>query len=377
MSAKRRRRPGPPRAERPSPAPDSIGFWVAQHLEWMRVHNYSERTVTTREPWLAAFVSWCDARGIERPADVTKPVVESYQRHLFYHRKKNGRPLSFGSQKTRLVPIKLFFKWLTKSNVILSNPASELELPRAERRLPKHVLTVAEAERVLAQVDVAEPLGVRDRAILETLYSTGMRRMEVLGLGLYDVDQERGTVMIRQGKGHKDRVVPIGERALAWIDKYLNDVRPGFVVAQHETTLFLTHLGEPIVAGYLTHRVREYVAAAALGKTGACHLFRHTMATLMLEGGADVRFIQEMLGHANLETTEIYTRVSIGKLKAIHAATHPSAKLERPVADANGRPDAPADDGREELLSSLAAEAADEDCDGESGENDGDGATRG
>ncbi|MEW6747663.1 MAG: tyrosine-type recombinase/integrase, partial [Planctomycetota bacterium] len=229
----------------------------------------------------------------------------------------------------RLVPVRAYFKWLTRQNVLLANPASELELPRLEKRLPKHVLTASEAELVLLQADVRDPLGVRDRAILETLYSTGIRRMEVIGLGLFDLDVERGTVMVRQGKGKKDRMIPIGERAVAWIEKYVTDVRPSLVVEPDEGTLFLTNTGESFTPNRLTQLVRNYVDQAAIGKRGACHLFRHTMATIMLENGADIRFIQEMLGHAELSTTQIYTQVSIKKLKEIHTATHPSARVRR------------------------------------------------
>jgi integrase/recombinase XerD len=202
-----------------------------------------------------------------------------------------------------------FAGW-SKQNLILYNPASELELPKLEKRLPKHVLSAAEAELVLNQDEVTDPLGVGNRAILETLYSTGMRRMQVIGLKLFDVDAERGTVMVRQGKGKKDRMIPIGERAVAWIEKYLADVRPSLVVEPDAGVLFLTNLGEAFMPNRLTQLVRDYVDAANLGKRGACHLFRHTMATLMLEGGADIRFIQEMLGHAELSTTQIYTQVS-------------------------------------------------------------------
>ena len=219
--------------------------------------------------------------------------------------------------------------WLVRQNYLLANPASELELPKLEKRLPKHVLTIAEADCVLCQPDTDGDLGVRDRAILETLYSTGMRRMELIGLCIYDLDVDRGTIMIRQGKGKKDRMVPIGERALDWIDRYVTDVRPTLVLEPDNGTLYLTSQGEAFSPNRLTQLARTYVNAAELGKTGACHLFRHTMATLMLEGGADVRFIQEMLGHASLETTQIYTQVSIRRLKQIHAMTHPSAKRGR------------------------------------------------
>jgi integrase/recombinase XerD len=183
---------------------------------------------------------------------------------------------------------------------------------------------------------VNTPLGVRDRAILETLYSTGVRRMEVVNLRLYDLDHDRGTLIVRQGKGRKDRMVPIGERALAWIDRYLREVRPTLLSGDSAgEIIFLTKLGEPFSPDQMTTLVREYVDAADIGKKGSCHLWRHTAATLLHDAGADIRFIQAFLGHAKLTTTEIYTQVSIRQLKAIHAACHPSSKLKRP-----GEPDA-------------------------------------
>jgi integrase/recombinase XerD len=341
--------------------PDGFGRWMARHLEWMKIRNYSEATVAAREPWLVAFALWCEARGISRPRDVTKPILERYRRHLFYQRKANGRPLTFGSQHTRLAPLKLFFAWMTRENALLWNPASELDLPKVERRLPR-ALTIEEVESVLAQPDVTDVLGIRDRAILETLYATGMRRTECIRLALSDVDAERGTILIREGKGKKDRMLPIGERAIVAIERYLNDVRPSFLVDPRETTLFLTERGERLTRSYLSHRVGRYVRAANVGKQGACHLLRHTMATVMLEAGADVRFIQEMLGHANLETTEIYTRVSIRMLKAVYEATHPAAKATQPgrgAARTAGR--LPSEGAlQSQLFSSLAAEAREE-----------------
>jgi integrase/recombinase XerD len=242
----------------------------------------------------------------------------------------DGRPqLSFRTQHVRLTSVRGFFKWLTRQNALPSNPASELDLPRLPHRLPRDVLTAEEVERVLSQPDVRAPVGVRDRAILELLYSTGVRRSELVSLRLTDVDPERGTVMIREGKGRRDRMVPVGERALAWIERYTRDIRPELVVLPDCGALFLTTLGESLTPDYLTQQVRRFVLGAELGKSGSCHLFRHTMATLMLEGGADVRYIQEMLGHVHLDSTEVYTRVSIRKLRAIHEATHPGAKLAK------------------------------------------------
>jgi len=360
--------------------PDGLYAWMVRYLEALRVRNYSERTIENRESYLRFFIGWCEARSIGRPREVTKPIIDRYQRHLFHMRKENGKPLSFSSQVQRLTPVRGYFKWLTRQNVLLWNPASEIDLPRQEHRLPKHVLTIDEAETVMEQANVLDSLGLRDRAILETLYSTGIRRMEVIGLSVYDVDGERGTLMVRQGKGKKDRMVPIGERAVMWIEKYVRDARPHLVLPPDEGTLFLTQEGEAVSRERLTQLVREYVNAAETGKSGACHLFRHTCATLMLEGGADIRYIQEMLGHVELSTTQIYTRVSIRRLKAVHALTHPSAKLDRPDARANeerGEEGIPLlaaglehDDGDaarrasgesvDELMAALATEVADE-----------------
>jgi integrase/recombinase XerD len=357
---------GQRRPRRPPPAPEAsdpegLSAMLRGFLDHRRVRHYSEHTVATQEFQLVPFLDWCAERGITRPGEVTRPVLERYQRHLFHWRKANGRPLSFATQKARLMAVRSFFRWLARQHHIAYNPASELELPRTEHRLPQHVLTAPEAEQVIRQADVGDALGLRDRAILETLYSTGMRRMEVCGLALYDLDAERGTVVVRQGKGRKDRVIPIGARAVAWIERYLAEVRPSLVVEPDSGALFLSADGEPLTPDHLTGRVSRYVTAAALNKRGSCHLFRHTMATLMLEGGADVRFIQQMLGHRSLETTEIYTHVSIRTLKAIHTATHP-ARLERRPAGAAAEA-SPADElgaDREDLLAELATEAADE-----------------
>jgi integrase/recombinase XerD len=350
--------------------PRGLRALVARHLEWLTVANYSPRTVHVREIYFRIFLRWSDERAIGRPTEVTKPILERYQRWLYHYRKKDGRPLSFLGQHTHLVALRGFFRWLARQNLILYNPASDLVLPRLAKRLPKDVLTAAEAEAVINVPDVETELGVRDRAILETLYSTGIRKAELENLKLFDLDSERGTLAVRAGKGQKDRFVPIGERAIAWIEKYLVEVRPSFVVSPDEGFLFLEQRGGPFHSIHLTNLVRRYVEASGIAKHGACHLFRHTMATLMLEGGADIRFIQEILGHSLLTTTQIYTRVSIRKLKEIHTATHPAARLERRADGASivaeNSSDRDREDARggadpsEDLLSSLAAEAVEE-----------------
>jgi integrase/recombinase XerD len=301
---------------------------LEKHLEDLRVRNYSEYTVRNRRVHIKLFLDWCRERGIAEPVEVTRTVLESYQRHIFHYRKKDGSPLAFTGQQARLTPLRVWFRWLARQHYILHNPASELELPRTGMRLPKAVLSAAETEQVLAQTNIHDALGLRDRALLETLYSTGIRRLELVKLKRWDLDLERVTVTIRQGKGKKDRILPLGDRAAAWMRKYLDQARPQLAAEPDDHTVFVSNAGEALSLDYLTQLVRGYVEAAQVGKHGACHLFRHTMATLMHEGGADIRYIQAMLGHADLKTTEIYTHVAIRQLQAIHRATHP-AKLER------------------------------------------------
>jgi integrase/recombinase XerD len=181
-----------------------------------------------------------------------------------------------------------------------------------------------------------------------------MRRLELVNLTVHNIDQERGTVMIRQGKGKKDRLIPIGERALAWIERYKDSARPELLTGKDDGTLFLSPWGEAFQPNAMTTLVRHYVERSGVGKKGACHLFRHTMATLMLEGGADIRFIQAMLGHAELSTTEIYTQVSIRLLQSVHAATHPGRMPEA------GRHALDLDPTAEALLEALDREAEEE-----------------
>jgi integrase/recombinase XerD len=297
----------------------------------MEVAHYSDHTVRVHGIHVELFVDWCEERSLHQPEEVTMPVIERYQRYLFHYRqKKNGKPLTRHSQHSRLVSVRLFFRWLARTRRIPWNPAADLELPRlGPKTLPKQVLTAAEAELVMAQPDLEDPIGLRDRAMMETFYSTGIRRGELAKLKLSNVDVAKGTLIILQGKGKKDRVVPIGERAIAWIEKYVNEVRPLLAVEPDDGSLFLGAMGNSITPEGISQAMHRHVKGADIGKTGSCHLFRHTAATLMLENGADLRYIQEMLGHSSVETTQIYTRVSIKKLKQIHDATHPGARLKR------------------------------------------------
>ena len=303
---------------------ESMYYYLLRFTNDGKMLNLTDRTLETRSNCLCKFLRWCDDRGMGRPNQITKPILERYQRHLFLIRKPNGQPLSIAAQLSNLASVRAYFKWLAQKNHILYNPASDLQLPKMPKSLPKNILSASEVDLVLNQADISRAQGIRDRAMMEVLYSTGIRRMELSNLSISDINYNAGTLMVDQGKGKKDRLIPIGQRAIDWVLKYLYEVRPEWVIGDSGYYLFLSINGEALTPSWLSNLVTRYIKAADIGKTGSCHLFRHSMASMMMDNGADIRYIQTILGHASLETTQIYTHVSIGKLKEIHRATHPA-----------------------------------------------------
>lgn len=335
-SAKSMRRRASAEAAGDALAHNALTRYQAAFHEWEAVIGYSPRTIAAQKHAIGRFIAWADERGLGKPQDITRPILERYQRHVYHYRKHNGQPLTVSAQLGLILPLQAWFKWLTKQNHILYNPAADLDLPVRPKALPKGLLSIGQVEDVLNGCDTAKPEGLRMRAMLEVLYSTGIRRFELAGLKLFDVDVERGALMVRQGKGAKDRLVPVGERACAWVDKYLREVRPELVAGGDDYTLFIDDDGRGFTAERIGEIVKRQLVAAGIEHAGACHLFRVACATHMLENGADIRFIQSLLGHAKLDTTQIYTLVSLAKLKEVHNATHP-ARLHRST-DANSGP---------------------------------------
>ena len=302
---------------------DRFGFpvMINDFCDELAVEGQGIETVRVARCHLAKLVRWMANEGVTHPADVTKEMLERYQRYLHDFRKADGSPLTLTTQAASMGPVKRFYEWGVEHGRVQHNPALGLRLPPREQRLPKAVLTFAEADRVMQQPDTDTTLGLRDRAILEVFYSTGMRRGELGRLQISDLDRARGAVYIRQAKGRKDRVVPIGERALGWIDAYLKRSRP-LLEQSDPAALFLnSEDGGPLGLHRLSGLVAGYVDHAGIRKHGGCHLFRHTVATLMLESGADIRYVQAMLGHASLSSTQIYTHVSVTALQAVHKTT--------------------------------------------------------
>jgi integrase/recombinase XerD len=362
-----RRKGAAPRFLQPVGDPrDATGLYAAmrRYLEHRAVLGSTEQSVYGMEASIRVFIGWADERSVTHPEHVSRAVLERYQRWLYHYRKKDGEPLSIASQRSRLIPVRGLFRWLTRSGAIPANPAADLDLPKRIRRLPRAVLTAREMETVLSLADTTTPLGLRDRALMEVLYSTGLRRAEAANLELGDIDPQRCVLLVREGKGRKDRLLPLGERALHWVQEYLAKSRPQLAWDLRERGLFLANDGTPIGMSWVSGIVLRYTKRADTGKTGGAHLIRHTMATLMLEGGADIRFIQAMLGHVELSTTQIYTQVAIRQLQQVHANTHPAA-----MRRVRGKPE-PAphpglgptpENAATALLEALAAEAEGDD----------------
>jgi integrase/recombinase XerD len=313
--------------ERSKASVKSLSYYILEYLKWMSMQNYSVITIGNRKRYLGYFAIWALENKAEEIQGIGRELLDNYKKYLFEIKKtRNGQPLTAHAQWSRLEPLRSFFSWMARKYHILYNPASELDLPRLGQTLPGQILTDEQVDAILSQPDLNTRRGIRDRTILEVFYSTGIRRLELCNLSVYDINFDRDTIMIHQGKCAKDRIVPLGSRCREWLSRYIEQVRPHFAGKEQNDILFLTNAGDPLTTSYLTRAVREYIEAAGVKIDGSCHIFRHSMATLMLENGADIRFIQEMLGHARLSTTQIYTKVSIEKLKEVHRNTHPAER---------------------------------------------------
>ena len=301
---------------------NSLFSLAALYLRELEMQGFSPSTIKTRGFNLKSFSRFCSSFNLALATEISEGSLDDYLHFL-----KEEKGLQPCSVKNHLETLRSFFKWLVEINELLLNPASRLKSPKTEAAPFKEVLTEQEVEKILASVPINKALGLRDRAILECFYSTGMRRNELIHLKLQDVDWKGESLFIAQGKGSKQRILPIGERALQWIKSYLTGVRGSFEKEPCEW-LFLNSHGSQIGEVQLSFRIRTYFQKAGVQKKGSCHLFRHTMASLMLQNGADLISIQKILGHSRIITTQIYTHLTIERIKAVHEQTHPAALLK-------------------------------------------------
>ncbi len=233
--------------------------------------------------------------------------------------KKRG--LSSSSLARRLASLRAFFRCLNDEGVLEQNPAEDIESPKTWRLLPE-VLTIEEVEAMLAQPDVTTPLGLRDRAILELMYASGLRLAETAACRLADLDPAAGTVRV-VGKRSKERTVPVGSVALEWLKRYTAEVRPKLLRGRASVFLFVSRLGKRLTTAGLWKRVHGYVEKLAWRKHVTPHTLRHSFATHLMANGADIRIIQALLGHTSISTTQIYAHVDTDRLKSVHKRYHP------------------------------------------------------
>lgn len=289
-------------------------------------------TVAYRRVYLMQLLTWLGDRGITAAQRVTPAVLADYLAHLKSRRTDYNRPapspLSVKTLAAEASVLRSFFTWLAKRRVVLFNPAEELKLGDRSQPLPKSVLTEKEVQALLAAPGL-DTLGRRDRALLEMLYSTGLRRGELCALDLYDLDLASELVRVRHGKGGKDRYVPVGAHALEALRRYIHQARPELVVTPKEPALFVAAITRRrLNVKTLNLVVRKHADAAGIPKRVTPHVLRHTCATHLLQGGADLRHVQALLGHASIATTQIYTRVAIADLVAVHRRHHPRRRLK-------------------------------------------------
>jgi integrase/recombinase XerD len=292
------------------------------YLAELRARNASHSLLAQSKRCLAGLVAHLRERNVRELRGIEERHLASFAERLRTSTTPRGTPLSLASQAIYLQRVRSFFGFLERCGLILGNPAAQLAVPTSSP-LPRVVLSLRQAARLMQTPQADTNAGRRDRAILETLYGTAIRRSECIRLDIEDLDLRQRTLLIRNGKGGKDRLLPVPGRAAAALDSYLAEVRPQLVEDESERGLFLTAWwGKRLSQSALDHLLRFHARAAGLPKLHL-HALRHTCATHLLRGGADVRHVQAILGHRNLKTTALYTRVVIEDLREVLGRAHP------------------------------------------------------
>jgi integrase/recombinase XerD len=278
----------------------------------------SENYQLSTQRSLGEFARWCAARKrIDNPCDVTLPVLSEY----LADRKRSG--LSASSIKLVVVALKIFFRFLTGEGAVEPDPAEALTLPRIERYLPE-TLNELQVEQLLEKIDTSALHGLRDRAMMELLYASGLRISELANARLENFNFEERIVRVT-GKGNKTRLVPVGRKACEALAAYLSTERPKLVKRRSGSEIFLSARGTKLTTARIWQIVKKHARHAGFEKNVYPHLLRHSFATHLLGNGADLRIIQEMLGHADISTTQVYTHVDQQRLKEVHRRFHPRA----------------------------------------------------
>jgi len=295
---------------------------LAEFLRYLSLEkNASAHTVKSyREDLNQALEFFREKVGsqVKKPAQLSTRHVRAYLAWL------HDQQYSKATIARRMAAVRSWFRFLCRQGIVEANPADGLRSPRQDKKLP-HFLSEAELSRLLEKPPMATPLGLRDRAILETLYSAGVRVSELTGLNLEDVDLDSGLAVVR-GKGKRERLAPLGKPALTALKRWLS-CREGVAKKKHRSTpaVFLNKNGSRLTSRSVGRLLEKYLALASLDPRTSPHTLRHSFATHLLDRGADIRSVQELLGHRSLGTTQIYTHVTTHRLKESYQHAHPRA----------------------------------------------------
>jgi integrase/recombinase XerD len=309
-----------------------LGIWIGDYLGAMVEQNRSSLTIRKHREHLNEFAAWCDQRAIYEPTQLTHPLVERYHKEL-HRRRYRDKPLNPAYIGRHLIAIRRFCAWLYDTGVTSQDVAAKVKLPRRLKTIPHSILTQEEIEKIMAQADTTDILGIRNRTILELLWATGIRTGELCRLCLTDVDLQQKTVYIMASPGAQERTIPVTAAAHHWLEIYLEQARPQLLREQQNNALFLGRYGSRLSQVTLATTIHGYFKKAGVDKNGNCRIFRHTLATTMLENGADIRYLQQILGHRSLNSTQIYAKVSIRKLKEVHNQAHPTSRIGHPEVE--------------------------------------------
>jgi integrase/recombinase XerD len=302
---------------------------VEDFLQFLRhERGQSDNTAKTYAAALGKFITWAEKQNLNDWKQVELKHLMSFlqherERHLETEPKDSPRRLSSESVYLEIAALRAFYKFAENEKLVPQNAAENLSLPRRWKRLPR-ALTDEEIQKILAPETPVTPENLCDRAILELAYASGLRLSELKNLRLEQLHLEAGFINVI-GKGNKERVVPVGKKAVEAITSYLDGARPKLVTPKSPASVFLTKRGTPFASVTLWLRIKNRVRRAGISRNITPHMLRHSFATHLLEHGADLRVIQELLGHANISTTEIYTHVAGNRLREIHKKFHPRA----------------------------------------------------
>ncbi len=294
------------------------------YLDWLRAVGRSYYTIKAAKYCLRNLAKFLEEEDAPLLENLTKEVLCEYQQELSFRLTAKGKPLTIRSQSQMLGVVKSFTRYLKEQDYIISDPGNGVALPKKPKHLPKVILSKQEVCKLINAPDTQTNQGYRNRIVLEILYDTAIRRSELSDITLADIDIESGFIHVR-GKGDKDRVVPLSKRVSSLVGSYIHFVRPEFLPLYGKDTgyLILNRWGGKMDPNSIWAIVKRCTHLAGIKKTVSTHTFRHTCATHMLKNGAPIRHLQEMLGHESLESTQLYTRVTINDLKEIHTQYHP------------------------------------------------------